>query len=373
MSDQPPQSPGEFDKYFRDPPPGAGPAPSTDELAGYDKFFRRDSPRPPSGPGKAAAPAVLPPPSQSPPTRLPSPRRKRPLWRRILRWLFILLAILLIYVLALLTYFIANVQKIDAMPDNQIGNTPGAVTLLVGTDERPDDPAAGSRTDTIMLLVDPLWGPPSLVSLPRDSWVEIPGHDDGKINSAFSIGGPQLLIETVELNTGLHVDHYAEVGFSGIVELTDAVGGVELCIDYDVNDPNSGLVMEAGCSVLDGQQALAFCRMRYSDPKGDLGRIERQQQWIESFIKTVLQPQNFFNPATMMDVMKAAADAITVDEHTGAFNMARLGWGMVQLGRGNGQTTTVPVADNSYNVDGQSAVLWDEAAADELFASLGAG
>jgi LCP family protein required for cell wall assembly len=304
--------------------------------------------------------------------RLTKPKRKRPLWRRIMRWIALLLAILLGYGVFLLVYLVANINKVDAMPADQIGNTPGAVTLIVGSDERTNDPTSGSRTDTIMLMVDPLFGAPTLVSIPRDSWVEIPGEGNGKINSAFSIGGPQLLIETIELNTGLHVDHYMEIGFEGVVWLADAVGGVRLCIDFDVDDANSGLVMQAGCSVLEGQQALAFVRMRYSDPEGDLGRIARQQQYIESLVKTVLQPQVFLNPFTMVDVMGAAADALTVDEDTGVFNLTRFGWGVMQIGRGAGSLTTVPVADTSAWRGGQSVVLWDDAAAEQLFDSLGA-
>ena len=380
MAGDPPATPDGFEDFFRDPKPSAD-LPSQDDMAKYEAMLRRDPRRVPHnqsvhssqamGP-RQAAPAIAPPPGGQEPARLPAPKRKKPLWRRILRWLFILLAVLLAYAVGLLIYLVANINKIDAMPADQIGNTPGSVTLLVGSDARSNDPSAGSRTDTIMLLVDPVFGPPTLVSVPRDSWVKIPGHGSGKINAAFSIGGPQLLISTLEQNTGLHVDHYVEIGFVGIVWLTDAVGGVNLCIDYDVNDVNSGLVMQAGCSVLEGQQALAFCRMRYSDPKGDLGRIERQQQWISSFIKTAMQPKNFLNPITMVHVMDAAAAALTVDNDTGPFNLSRMAWGMVQIARGKGQVTTVPVADPAYWVNGQSAVLWDDAAAKALFDSLGA-
>ena len=374
MTDRPPDVPDDFERFFRDPAP-APPNPDTPDIEAYEEFLRRNPQQPsqnqyvPASPQQPAAQATLAPPA---PARVPMPKRKKPLWRRILRWLLIALAIFLIYITALLVYLLANINRIDAMPADQIRNTPGAVTLLVGTDARSSDPSAGSRTDTIMLMVDPLFGRPTLVSVPRDSWVDIPGQGTGKINSAFSIGGPSLLIATIEQNTGLHVDHYVEIGFEGIVGLTDAVGGVELCIDYDVNDELSGLVMEAGCSVLDGQQALAFCRMRYSDPNGDLGRIERQQQWIESWVTTVLQPRNLLNPFTMIEVMDAAAMALTVDRDTGAFNLGRMAWSMVQIARGNGDLTTVPVADPAYYVNGQSAVLWDDSAAAELFQSLGA-
>ena len=371
MSNKPPDVPDGYEDFFRDPSPRDTPA--ADGMDAYEAFLRptgNAAGRPPQ-PSRQQPTATVAPPRTQPPARIPKPKRKKPLWRRVLRWLGIILLILATYFAGLFVYLVANINQVDAMPDDRIGNTRGAVTLIVGSDERTDDPSSGQRTDTIMLMVDPLIGAPTLISIPRDSWVEIPGSGSGKINSAFSIGGPQLLIETVELNTGLRVDHYMELGFIAIVTLTDAVGGVELCIDYDVNDANSGLVMEAGCSVLDGQQALAFVRMRYSDPKGDLGRIERQQQWIESFVKTVMQPSNLLNPFTMIEVMDAAAGALTVDEDTGAFTLIRFGWGMVQIARGAGELTTVPVADNNYWVNGQSAVLWDEAAADDLFASLG--
>ena len=377
MAARPPDVPDGFEDFFRD---AAAPKdePEASDIAQYEALLRqnpqssvqnRSVPSRSQQPPARGSQATLAPPA---PARLPKPKRKKPLWRRILRWLFMALAIFLVYVLGLLVYLLVDINEIDAMPDDQIGNTRGSVTLLVGSDARGGDPTEGSRTDTIMLLVDPLFGPPTLVSIPRDSWVDIPGYGPGKINSAFSVGGPPMLIETVEQNTGLHVDHYVEVGFVGIVWLTDALGGVELCIDYDVNDVNSGLVMQAGCSVLDGQQALAFCRMRYSDPKGDLGRIERQQQWIESWVTTVLQPRNLLNPFTMVDVMDAAAQALTVDKDTGAFNLGRLAWSMVQIARDRGELTTVPVADTNYYVNGQSAVLWDEQAAQELFRSLGA-
>lgn len=383
MTDQPPRGTGDYERYFRDSKPTGQPSPPADELSAYKDLFREDrasNPQnrsvrqtPTSGPqqpSRAATPTAVPP--AQPPARLPQPRRKRPLWKRILRWIALILAILLGYVAFLLVYLVANINKIDAMPPDQIGNTSGAVTLIVGSDERVNDPSIGSRTDTIMLMVDPLFGAPTLISIPRDSWVAIPGHGNGKVNASYSIGGPQLLIETVEQATGLHVDHYMEIGFGGVVDLTNAVGGVELCIDFDVDDPNSGLKMSAGCSVLQGDQALAFVRMRYSDPKGDLGRIERQQQWIESFVKTVLQPKILLNPFKMTDVVKAGAQAVTVDQDTGPINLARFGWAMLQVGRGKGQVTTVPIADQAGWRQGQSVVLWDDAAAQQLFQSLGA-
>jgi len=119
-------------------------------------------------------------------------------------------------------------------------------------------------------------GTPTLVSLPRDSYVIIPAHTalDGmevtdrrnKINSAYGKGGAPLLVETVERNTGLHIDNYMEIGFKGIRDITNAVGGVNMCVPADVTDENSGLNLLAGCQELDGRNALAYVRMRYADP-----------------------------------------------------------------------------------------------------------
>lgn len=418
MSDQTPRGPKDFDDYFRDPPPQprADPAPAAasgvdPDADALDSWFRDSSSAVPQnqpvpnlphgGPGPAQVPppppgyrplnpnqqrivpphvsqgrapagtSVLPPPARpaAPPAE---PKRRRPLWKRILRWLLVLLAVLVVYAIVLVMFTMSKVTKIDAIPADQVPNTPGTVTLIVGSDSRDNSSVDGSRTDTIMLMVDPLWGAPTIVSIPRDSWVSIPGRNNGKINSAFAFGGPQLLVQTVEQNTGLRVDHYMEIGFLGVVKMTDAVGGVELCIDQDVDDPNSGLVMSAGCSVLEGQQALAFVRMRYSDPKGDLGRIERQQQFIGSLMQEVVKPTTLLNPFTMKSVAEAAGGALTVDEGMGVFDLGRFGWGMLNVSSGRGSLTTVPVADNNYRVNGQSAVRWDDAAAEQLFDSLGA-
>lgn len=392
MSNQQPPTggvPSDYDRYFRDgsgsrPTGGSGSRPTS----GSDIPPTGDAP---SGWFRDSAPTVqqnqqvhrYPPVAQqqviSRPSVAPAPapaparaRKQRGPVRRLLRYLLVFVLIVTLYLGGFAIYTVANINKIDALPADQIRNTPGAVTLIVGSDSLDNNSVDGSRTDTIMLMVDPLWGAPTLVSIPRDSWVEIPGHGRGKINSAFAIGGPQLLVETIEANTGLRVDHYLEVGFLGVVNMADAVGGLELCIDFDVNDANSGLVMSQGCSVLEGQQALAFVRMRYSDPTGDIGRIQRQQQFIGALGQEMLKPQNLFNPFTMKRLADATADNLTVDEGTNAFSLARFGWGMLQISRGSGDVTTVPISNPNFRVSGQSAVQWDDAAARELFRSLGA-
>ena len=225
-------------------------------------------------------------------------------------------------------------------------------------------------------------GKPTLVSLPRDSYVTIPAHIalDGsavedrknKINTAYGKGGAPLLVETIERNTGLHIDHYMEVGFKGIRDITDAVGGVNMCIAEDVKDKNSGLNLKAGCQALEGKDALAYVRMRYADPKGDLGRVERQQQFLSSVMKKVATPTVLLNPIAMWKLVDAGTASVNVGSEDSVRDVAKLAIAMRALSNGKGTLTTVPISDPDATTAAGSSVLWDEEAARELFISLGA-
>jgi LCP family protein required for cell wall assembly len=141
----------------------------------------------------------------------------------------------------------------------------------------------------------------TMVSLPRDSWVTLPAYLDpdtgkryrpakNKLNAAYSLGGPRLLVRTVELNTGLRVDHYAEIGFGGFVGVVDAVGGVEMCVDRNIKDEKSGLDLRKGCHTLNGAQALAFVRQRHQEASGDLGRSRNQQKFLAALAHKAATP-----------------------------------------------------------------------------------
>ncbi len=217
-------------------------------------------------------------------------------------------------------YAASSLDEIPVVPSMTLADTAGTNWLLVGSDSREGLTKAErkelstgkdegtQRTDTLMVVHIDDTGRPTLVSLPRDSYVIIPAHVglDGvaiedrrnKINTAYSKGGAPLLVETVERNTGLHIDHYMEIGFRGIRDITDAVGGVNMCVPADVSDEKSGLNLLAGCQELDGKDALAYVRMRYADPKGDLGRVERQQQYLSSLMKKVATPAVLLNPVS---------------------------------------------------------------------------
>ena len=368
-------SPSQLEPYeslFRDTPP-----PGLDSDTTHHGGVTSAAPMPQAG----AVATSYPPPGQSIPPPAPSqPTPKRP--RRWRRNLVLILAALMAYFTILATVFALSVNKIDAMPATQIPSTAGTNYLLVGSDGRQDltkkerkqlhvGDVEGNRTDTIMILNVPLVGQPTLVSIPRDSWVPIPGHGSDKINAAFALGGPELLIETVELTTGLHMDNYVEIGMIGVARVTDALGGVTLCPERRYKDENSNLNVQKGCQEMDGETALAYVRMRYADPKGDIGRAERQQEYMKSATMKAMSPLTWLNPLKMFSVATTAGDSLTVDEGTGIVDDARMAMAMGMISMGWGESTAVPIADKSYWVNGQQAVKWDTPVALELFDSLG--
>ena len=287
-----------------------------------------------------------------------------------------------------------SLDKMPASSNVALADTAGTNWLLVGSDSREGLTKAerkelhtgkdegSQRTDTIMVIHIDDSGKPTLVSLPRDSYITIPAHIalDGssvedrknKINTAYGKGGVPLLVETVERNTGLHIDHYMEVGFKGIRDITDAVGGVNMCVPADVTGENSGLNLLAGCQELDGRNALAYVRMRYADPKGDLGRIERQQQFLSSVMKKVATPAVLLNPISMWKLVDAGTGSVNVGETDTVMDIGNLAKAMRALSNGNGTLTTVPVSETDANTAAGSSVIWDDVAARELFVSLGA-
>ncbi len=154
--------------------------------------------------------------------------------------------------------------------------------LILGTDSRDDDDPG--RADTIMLLyLDPEKVEGSLLSIPRDTLVEIPGHGEDKINAAYAFGQEELMLKTVSNFLDADINHYVTVDFSGFVKLIDALGGVEVDIDRPMDDPKSGAFFAAGTHQLTGEQALAYTRDR-STELGDIGRIQRQQDVFRALI-----------------------------------------------------------------------------------------
>jgi len=272
-----------------------------------------------------------------------------------------ILAILALAAVVVYFWVEHRITHVDAL--SGAANTPGQTYLIVGSDSREgwmDDGTEGARTDTIMLVHQPEHGPAALISIPRDSYVDIPGHDPNKINAAFAFGGPQLLVQTVEQLTGLTIDRYLEVGFLGVEDIVNGLGGVELCYDADVNDPYSTLVWQAGCHEADGATALAFSRMRYADPLGDIGRTQRQQQVVAAVADKALSPSTFLNPFKAKRLAESGLNSLRVSDGTHAYDLARMAK-VINAARGPGAVSgTPPIASLDYRVEGAgSTVLLD--------------
>lgn len=289
----------------------------------------------------------------------------------------VLLVLLLAWPVGLLVWANGKIQHTEALNDTL--STPGTTYLLAGSDSRadgalPGDPTEGQRTDTIMILTVPPSGTTSLISLPRDTYVEVPGFGMNKLNAAFSLGGAPLLVSTVEGLTGIEVDHYVEIGMGGVARLVDAVGGVELCLDDDVDDPDSGLVWTAGCHTADGATALAFARMRKADPLGDIGRTQRQQQVIQAVTTAVAQPGELVKPWQQVRLADAGLGVLTVSEGSSIIDIGRMALAFRAATGDGGVRGTPPIADLDFRPGGVgSAVLLDEALAPAFFEQVADG
>ncbi|WP_455772495.1 LCP family protein [Streptomyces lydicus] len=314
----------------------------------------------------------------------PGPRRSRWAW---LGWLLAVLLVLVVLVVAagagLYMRAGRQLQHTAAIADypGRPARGRGTNWLLVGSDSRSELTRQQRRelhvgnndvrnTDTIMVLHYGDHGP-TLVSLPRDSYVPIPGHGSRKINEAYADGGPKLLTRTVEQATGLRIDRYAEVNFLGFVRIVDALEGVRLCLDKPLVDERSGADFPAGCRRMNGTQALAFVRARYADPEGDLGRVKRQRQLLGAVADRMAGSDVYLDPSRLTRVMDASLAALTVDERAGVGQLLEMGWSMKRIAGGGGAAATVPVHQPGVMVAGAGSVLlWDESGAKRLFHSL---
>ena len=256
-------------------------------------------------------------------------------------------------------------------------DTAGETWLIVGSDSRSDgavqDETEGERADSIMVLHRAENGTAALVSLPRDTYVEIPEYGGDKINASYSYGGAPLLVSTVEALTGLTIDHYVEVGMGGVTSLVDAVDGIDVCLDYDVDDPDSGLVWNTAdgeCQTVDGQRALAYARMRKSDPTGDIGRALRQRAVVSAVVSEAMSRETLLSFSRQDALVEAGASTLTVDQETGTMDLAAM-LSAFRSASGSGLTGAPPIESLDYEPgDIGSAVLLQDTTAPDFFAAL---
>jgi LCP family protein required for cell wall assembly len=229
--------------------------------------------------------------------------------------------------------------------------------------------AVSSNSDTMMIVHVPAdHSSVSVVSLPRDSWVDIPGHGMNKINAAFGLGGPKLMVRTVEHDTGLTINDYVEVDFPGFVKVVNALGGVNICLPYAVDDSYSGLRMPAGRHHVYGVTALEFVRDRHSFALSDLARISDQQQLLSSLLSEAISSGTLANPLKLSHFLSAATGAVKVDQR---LNVTALADQLRGISPSDVTFMTVPLSNVNYQTPtGESAVLWDAGAAAKLFAEL---
>lgn len=322
-------------------------------------------------------------------TRAPRPA---PNWRRRLKIGSITLVVALLAV-SIGTYFWADsklkrevdLSKVIERPDGGAGTN----YLIVGSDSREGmsdqdkkdlhtGSAEGKRTDSMMILHVADDGGNTMISLPRDSNVTIPsfkGAESGKLypnqgrqtklNAAYAEDGPELLVRTIEYNTGLKIDHYAEIGFGGFAKIVDGVGGVELDIPKGFKDEKSGADFEAGKQTLDGQQALAFVRTRYALPGSDLDRTKNQQKFLAALANQTATPGTVLNPFKLYPTMGAGLDTLIVDKDMGLFDVASMFWAMKGVTGGDGKSMNMPLAGSTGG-----NLLWDKAKVKQMVSEL---
>lgn len=248
--------------------------------------------------------------------------------------------------------------------------------LIVGSDGREGMTKAqrkrlgtgnfdGERTDTILLLT--LQGSRgAMLSFPRDLFVERCDGSEGRINSAYGIGGASCLVKTVTEVSGIPITNFIEVDFLGFHDIVQAVGGVRMCLKEPISDRDAHIDLPKGCQRLNGKEALGFVRVRKID--NDLGRIERQQRFMKSLAKEIAQPETVVNPFKLFSTGNAVGRALTADKGLGLTDLAALGRGGAAMGRTEFPQYAVPSAGAS--IGGASVLTIIDEEADPLFQSF---
>jgi LCP family protein required for cell wall assembly len=291
-----------------------------------------------------------------------------------------------------------RVDPFQGLPDGQRPDAGDGLTmLLIGTDSREDLSERERDTyhlgdvscycaDTVMLLHLPASRDRlTVVSLPRDSYAELPAHEFAptgghhephadKLNAALSHGGPALMVSTVERLAGLRVDHYLELDFAGFVRAVDEVGGVPVCTTRPLRDEPAGLDLPAGAHTLDGAEALAYVRARHVDGTSDVGRMERQQDFLAAFLDRIASSGVLLDPGRVTGAAEALLDSVRVDPDFDVAEMVELAEAMREVSPSDAEFVSVPLAERERELpNGGTAVVWDAEPAERLFDALREG
>ena len=249
---------------------------------------------------------------------------------------------------------------------------PGKNILLLGSDTRSGSEAAqvsGSRADSIMLMHIPADGKGVyLVSIMRDTWVNIPGYGSAKINAALNYGGISLQVATVENLLGIKIDHVAEIEFEGFKALVNSVGGVDVQVpfNFDINIWS----FKQGMQHMDGGAALAFVRARYQFADGDYQRVRNQRAFLRGLYSTMKAKGALSNVASFQSAVESLAGYMRVDSGLNAMQIAQLAAPVLTSGDTSMHMTTLPNAGPGWSYDGQSIVLVNQAANAQLANAL---
>ncbi|MGY2078749.1 LCP family protein [Modestobacter sp. SYSU DS0657] len=257
-----------------------------------------------------------------------------------------------------------------AAPSPTAGETP-VTFLLVGSDTRAevqDGELPDARSDAIMIAR--LSGDrqhAQVVSIPRDSWVDIPGHGTSKINAAYALGGPSLLIQTVEQLTGVRIDHYAAISFNGLIQVTDDLGGVDVVVAETTS--NGPYTFTAGLNHLNGDQARWYVGQRYDLPGGDFDRVKRQQNYLRSMFGKLFSQDTFSDLGRLDGVLRTVTGAIAVDDSLGTTDLLTLGYSARDLRPEDVEFFTAPVLGTGR--EGAASVVYlDSVTGDRMWGYL---
>ncbi|PFG44318.1 LytR family transcriptional attenuator [Isoptericola jiangsuensis] len=282
----------------------------------------------------------------------------------------------------------ANVEKLgdpfaeitdrpDPAPSDPEAELADVNILVLGSDSRisAGDPsqweAGAQRTDAIMLVHLPADRKSAVVvSIPRDSWVEVPGYGQAKINAAFSYGGPSLMIQTVENLTDVRIDHFVVTDFESFTSMTDALGGVQIRVPEDIGDGDQ-VFFSAGVHQMSGEEALKYTRQRYGLANGDFGRVQRQQNWMRAILGKI--NNNRGNVVTMTKFFDTVSKSVATDDELTMDRMRELFESAREVSTNDVVFMTAPYEGTGRSADGQSIVVLDDRPFGRLMKAISQG